>query len=91
MDATLLDLYEQAEPSRKGYVARLLSLWERRFPELRAMGPLSARLSRLRKLKVSPPETSRECHHTPEASQEGTTTSVCSNPVQRGRAHAKWA
>ena len=51
MDAALLDLHEQVEPSKKGYVARLLSRWERLFPELRAMGPsLSARLSRLRKL-----------------------------------------
>jgi len=40
MDAALLDLYEQAEPSRKDYVARLLSLWEGRFPELRATNHL---------------------------------------------------
>ena len=76
LHAPLLDLYEQAEPSKKGYVVRLLSLWERRFPELCATGPsLSARLSRLRKLKTSPLETSREHNHTHEASQEGTSTS----------------
>ena len=51
MDAALVDLYEQVEPSKKGYAARLLSLWERQFPE--PTGPsLSARLSRLRKLKT---------------------------------------
>jgi len=31
-DAALLDLHEQVEPSKKGYVGQFLNLWEGWFP-----------------------------------------------------------
>ena len=55
MDNVLIDLYEQSEPSTKGYAARLLSLWKSRFPESKTMeAALTARIRRVRKLRSLP-------------------------------------
>ena len=58
MDDALLELYEQSEPSRRGYAARLLSLWKRRFPERNATeSSLTTRVRRVRKLRSTPTAT----------------------------------
>ena len=53
MNVSLLELYEQLEPSHRGYVSHITTLWEAKFPDLPTTGTaLSTRLSRLLKQEV---------------------------------------